>query len=84
MIGVDNNLFNFFQNLNFNNLFKEKNLVLIGDYTNLKVDKAYLIAEKNGLLIFNYNKESNFEESIIKSIPYNFISKFGNFFKFSM
>ena len=76
MIGVDNNLFNFFQNLNFNNLFKEKNLVLIGDYTNLKVDKAYLIAEKNGLLIFNYNKESNFEESIIKSIPYNFISKF--------
>lgn len=76
MMGVDNNLFNFFQNLNFNNLFKEKNLVLIGDYTNLKVDKAYLIAEKNGLLIFNYNKESNFEENIIKSIPYNFISKF--------
>ncbi len=76
MTKVDNNIFDFFQNLSFNNLLKEKALVFIGDYTNLKIDKKYLIDEKNGLLLFDYNKKSKFEQSIIKSIPYNFISKF--------
>lgn len=72
-------IFNLFQQLDLDLLLKEKDLILVGNYNDLKIDKSFLNSEINGTLIFNHSKTSSFEYKLIKSLPYTFISKFPSY-----
>lgn len=72
----DKEIFSFFKEADLDDFLKTKDLYIVGDYNGLGISKQYLHSCSDGVLCFNYSKPSLFDEKFIKTIPYDFISKF--------